>query len=90
MSRDGPRGELFRCSGCYVWDYLDDYKTNRLGFRLKTCLRCVAREKNPGRIASRIASRNARAATRANTDQILPQTLNLTDVDVEDIISGIL
>ena len=45
-------------------DYLSGYKINRLGFRLKTCLRCVAREQTPKRVEGRarvVANRAARA-----------------------------
>ena len=66
MSRYGPNGELFQCSGCHMYDYLSGYKINRLGFRLKTCLRCVAREQTPKRVAGRarvVANRAARALT---------------------------
>ena len=65
MSRYGPNGELFQCSGCHMYDYLSGYKINRLGFRLKTCLRCVAREQTPKRVEGRarvVANRAARAA----------------------------
>ena len=65
MSRYGPNGELFKCSGCHMDDYLSGYKINRLGFRLKTCLRCVAREQTPKRVEGRarvVANRAARAA----------------------------
>ena len=65
MSRYGPLGELFKCSGCHMDDYLSGYKINRLGFRLKTCLRCVAREQTPKRVEGRarvVANRAARAA----------------------------
>ena len=64
MSRYGPNGELFQCSGCHMYDYLSGYKINRLGFRLKTCLRCVAREQTPKRVEGRarvVANRAARA-----------------------------
>ena len=64
MSRYGPNGELFKCSGCHMDDYLAGYKINRLGFRLKTCLRCVAREQTPKRVEGRarvVANRAARA-----------------------------
>ena len=64
MSRYGPNGELFKCSGCHMDDYLSGYKINRLGFRLKTCLRCVAREQTPKRVEGRarvVANRAARA-----------------------------
>ena len=70
MSRYGPNGELFQCSGCHMLDYLSGYKINRLGFRLKTCLRCVAREQTPKRVEGRarvVANRAARALTCAST-----------------------
>ena len=70
MTRYGPNGELFQCSGCHMYDYLSGFKINRLGFRLKTCLRCVAREQTPKRVAGRarvVANRAARALTCAST-----------------------
>jgi hypothetical protein len=61
MSRYGPNGELFQCSGCHMFNYITGYKINRLGIRLKTCLRCVAREKTPKRVEGRKAQAQKRS-----------------------------
>ena len=94
MSRYGPNGELFQCSGCHMYDYLNGYKINRLGFRLKTCLRCVAREQTPKRVEGRarvVAKRAARAlieksalpcASTTAQALIVKTDIDLTDDDV--------
>ena len=72
-------------------DYLSGYKINRLGFRLKTCLRCVAREQTPKRVAGRarvVANRAARALTE-NTALTCASTtaqalIAKTDIDLTD------
>ena len=69
MSRYGPNGELFKCSGCHMFNYITGYKINRLGIRLKTCLRCVAREKTPKRVEGRkaqVQKRSSAARTPAD------------------------
>ena len=77
-----------------MYDYLNGYKINRLGFRLKTCLRCVAREQTPKRVEGRarvVAKRAARAlieksalpcaSTTARTEKAL---IVKTDIDLTD------
>ena len=98
MSRYGPNGELFQCSGCHMYDYLSGYKINRLGFRLKTCLRCVAREQTPKRVEGRarvVANRAARAlieksalpcaSTTARTEKTtrVSKTALITKTDID-------
>ena len=91
MSRYGPNGELFQCSGCHMYDYLNGYKINRLGFRLKTCLRCVAREQTPKRVEGRARVVAKRAARALIEKSALPcasttaQALTVkTDIDLTD------
>ena len=99
MSRYGPNGELFQCSGCHMYDYLSGYKINRLRFRLKTCLRCVAREQTPKRVEGRarvVANRAARAlieksalpcaSTTARTEKALIANTNI-DLTDEDVVA---
>ena len=78
MSRYGPNGELFQCSGCHMFNYITGYKINRLGIRLKTCLRCVAREKTPKRVEGRkaqVQKRSSAACTPAPANDVVEADL---------------
>jgi hypothetical protein len=37
--------EVVRCTGCQLKHYTDNFKVNRLGQRLKTCLQCNERDR---------------------------------------------
>lgn len=89
MPRYGPHGELFQCSGCHTYDYLVGFKINRLGIRLKTCLRCVAREQTPKRVAGRKAQVQKKTASLLSPPACATAAV-LTDSDVDEILAELM